>query len=62
VSLTRRYYAHTRIELALVGVGCHHAGMTMEDRRATENAYKEKKLKVVVATSVLAPFFAVKTC
>ncbi|KAL4247433.1 Meiotic Crossover Helicase [Abortiporus biennis] len=41
-------------KLAGCGIGIHHAGMTMDDRRATEDLYLKKILRVVVATSTLA--------
>ena len=47
------------IELAGAGVGVHHAGMTLDDRRATEGLFLKSVLKVVVCTSVreiCAPF------
>ena len=40
------------VELAGCGIGVHHAGMTIDDRRATEDLYLGKILRVVVATSV----------
>lgn len=39
-------------ELAACGVGIHHAGMAIEDRRATEDLYIKKVLRIVFATSV----------
>jgi hypothetical protein len=39
-------------ELAAVGIGLHHAGLSLDDRRAIENLYLKMVLKVVVATSV----------
>ncbi|EPQ57931.1 P-loop containing nucleoside triphosphate hydrolase protein [Gloeophyllum trabeum ATCC 11539] len=44
----------TSAELASVGIGVHHAGLSMDDRRATEHLYMEKILRLVVATSTLA--------
>jgi ATP-dependent DNA helicase HFM1/MER3 len=41
-----------RSELASFGIGVHHAGLTLEDRRATEDLYLRKILRVIVATSV----------
>ncbi|KAF7322399.1 DEAD/DEAH-box DNA helicase [Mycena chlorophos] len=41
-------------ELSKVGIGIHHAGMTMDDRRAVEDLYLKGVLRVVVATSTLA--------
>ena len=40
------------IELATLGIGVHHAGISMDDRRAIEDLFMKKILKVVVATSV----------
>ena len=39
-------------EFAICGIGVHHAGMDLDDRRATEELYLAKLLRVVVATSV----------
>ncbi|KAF4615166.1 hypothetical protein D9613_003174 [Agrocybe pediades] len=41
-------------DLAAVGIGVHHAGLTLEDRRATENLYLTKVLRILIATSTLA--------
>ncbi|KAH6918431.1 Sec63 Brl domain-containing protein [Coprinopsis sp. MPI-PUGE-AT-0042] len=41
-------------EFASAGIGAHHAGLTMEDRRATEQLYIQKQIKVLVTTSTLA--------
>ncbi|KAL1720053.1 hypothetical protein EV715DRAFT_262894 [Schizophyllum commune] len=41
-------------ELALYGIGVHHAGLGMDDRRATEELYLNRKLRIVIATSTLA--------
>lgn len=38
-------------ELAAWGIGVHHAGLTREDRSATERLYLKKALKVLFATS-----------
>ena len=43
------------IELSAAGVGVHHAGMTLDDRRVTEGLFLKSVLKVVVCTSVRAP-------
>lgn len=40
------------VDLAAFGIGVHHAGLSMDDRRATEDLFIEKILRVVVATSV----------
>lgn len=39
-------------ELAEFGIGVHHAGMTMDDRRTTEELFLQKVLRVITATSV----------
>lgn len=44
------YYSRT--ELAACGIGIHHAGMSMDDRRATEDLYLRKLLRILFATSV----------
>lgn len=36
------------------GVGYHHAGMLSEQRRLVERLFKERKIKVIVATTTLA--------
>ncbi|KAL0581143.1 ATP-dependent DNA helicase MER3, partial [Marasmius crinis-equi] len=41
-------------DLAAIGVGVHHAGLTLDDRRAMEDLYLKKVLRVMVATSTLA--------
>ncbi|KAG6900409.1 hypothetical protein C0993_011102 [Termitomyces sp. T159_Od127] len=39
-------------DLASVGIGVHHAGLTLDDRKATETLYLNGTLRVIVATSV----------
>ncbi|OBZ69133.1 putative ATP-dependent DNA helicase HFM1 [Grifola frondosa] len=41
-------------KLASCGIGVHHAGMTIDDRRATEDLYLKKILRILFATSTLA--------
>ncbi|KIY42928.1 P-loop containing nucleoside triphosphate hydrolase protein [Fistulina hepatica ATCC 64428] len=41
-------------ELAEYGVGMHHAGLAIDDRRMIEDLFLKKHLRVVVATSTLA--------
>ncbi|KAF7337998.1 ATP-dependent DNA helicase MER3 [Mycena venus] len=41
-------------ELAPFGIGFHHAGLTIDDRRTVEDLYLKGILRVVVATSTLA--------
>ncbi|KDQ10599.1 hypothetical protein BOTBODRAFT_190414 [Botryobasidium botryosum FD-172 SS1] len=40
--------------LAASGIGIHHAGLSIDDRKATEGLFLKKVLRVVVATSTLA--------
>ncbi|EKM55317.1 uncharacterized protein PHACADRAFT_143494 [Phanerochaete carnosa HHB-10118-sp] len=40
--------------LAICGIGIHHAGLTWDDRRAMEDLFLKKVLRVIVATSTLA--------
>ena len=35
-----------------VGLGGHHAGLTLDDRRLTEELYLSGHIRVLVATSV----------
>lgn len=37
-----------------MGIAVHHAGLSLDDRRAVEDLYTAKKLRVLVATSTLA--------
>ncbi|KAK7038046.1 ATP-dependent DNA helicase MER3 [Favolaschia claudopus] len=41
-------------ELVAFGIGVHHAGLTIDDRRSVEDLYLKGALRVVVATSTLA--------
>ncbi|RDX56453.1 P-loop containing nucleoside triphosphate hydrolase protein [Lentinus brumalis] len=41
-------------KLAASGIGVHHAGLSRDDRSATEQLYLKKVLKVLFATSTLA--------
>ncbi|KZT02310.1 P-loop containing nucleoside triphosphate hydrolase protein [Laetiporus sulphureus 93-53] len=48
-------FQNKRLEkLAVCGIGVHHAGISMEDRRTTEELYIKKVLRIVFATSTLA--------
>ncbi|KAG2147242.1 Sec63 Brl domain-containing protein [Suillus cothurnatus] len=40
--------------LAALGIGVHHAGLTIDDRRTIEDLYLRKVLRVLLATSTLA--------
>ncbi|KZS90015.1 P-loop containing nucleoside triphosphate hydrolase protein [Sistotremastrum niveocremeum HHB9708] len=42
------------LDFATNGIGVHHAGLSMEDRRMTETLFLNRTLHVVVATSTLA--------
>ncbi|KAH9901512.1 P-loop containing nucleoside triphosphate hydrolase protein [Cubamyces lactineus] len=46
-------------KLAVCGIGVHHAGLSREDRSATEKLYLQKTLKVLFATSVSDHGYAV---
>ena len=39
-------------ELVIAGIGVHHAGLQFDDRRAIEDLYLRKILRVIVCTSV----------
>ncbi|PFH54231.1 hypothetical protein AMATHDRAFT_135953, partial [Amanita thiersii Skay4041] len=41
-------------ELACLGIGVHHAGLTMEDRRSVEDLFMKGIIRIVIATSTLA--------
>ncbi|KAF8517515.1 P-loop containing nucleoside triphosphate hydrolase protein, partial [Hysterangium stoloniferum] len=41
-------------DFAICGLGVHHAGLTLDDRRTTEDLFLQKIIRVVVATSTLA--------
>ncbi|PCH37704.1 nucleoside triphosphate hydrolase protein [Wolfiporia cocos MD-104 SS10] len=41
-------------KLAACGIGVHHAGMNMDDRRTIEDLYIKKVLRIIFATSTLA--------
>jgi len=47
------------LEFAAIGIGVHHAGLSMDDRRATEQLYLNKVLRILVATSVCEFFMSV---
>ncbi|KAG2146850.1 Sec63 Brl domain-containing protein [Suillus bovinus] len=40
--------------LAALGIGVHHAGLTIDDRKTIEDLYLRKVLRVLLATSTLA--------
>ena len=40
------------LELAGLGIGVHHAGLTMEDRKTVEDMFIKGLLRIVIATSV----------
>ncbi|KAI0306724.1 P-loop containing nucleoside triphosphate hydrolase protein, partial [Multifurca ochricompacta] len=51
-------YIHDSIcviaELAAAGIGAHHAGLELSDKRSVEELFMNRVLRVVVATSTLA--------
>ncbi len=46
------------VELAAAGIGAHHAGLELSDKRLVEELFMNKVLRVVVATSVGLPAFS----
>lgn len=46
------------IALASVGIAIHHAGLNTDDRKAVEELYLRKALRVLVATSVWDFFYS----
>ncbi|TFK76347.1 P-loop containing nucleoside triphosphate hydrolase protein [Pluteus cervinus] len=48
------FYDKRISDLATIGIGIHHAGMILDDRRLVEDLYLQKQLQVVVSTSTLA--------
>ncbi|THU88606.1 P-loop containing nucleoside triphosphate hydrolase protein [Dendrothele bispora CBS 962.96] len=47
-------FVSTRKDLANIGIGVHHAGLSMDDRRHVEELYLGKTLRIVIATTTLA--------
>lgn len=41
-------------EFAVLGIGVHHAGLNLSDRKLTEELYLQKVLRILIATSTLA--------
>ncbi|KIP12313.1 hypothetical protein PHLGIDRAFT_330001 [Phlebiopsis gigantea 11061_1 CR5-6] len=52
--VSRSFHDKRLGKLAEFGIGVHHAGMTMDDRRTTEELFLQKVLRVITATSTLA--------
>ncbi|KAF8623461.1 hypothetical protein AX15_006245 [Amanita polypyramis BW_CC] len=48
------FYDKRSNELASLGIGVHHAGLTVEDRRTVEDMFIKGLLRIVAATSTLA--------
>ncbi|XP_041978892.1 probable ATP-dependent DNA helicase HFM1 [Aricia agestis] len=40
--------------LILAGVGCHHAGLLYEERQTIEDAFRNRKLPILITTTTLA--------
>jgi ATP-dependent DNA helicase HFM1/MER3 len=51
-----------RPELADFGIGVHHAGLAMEDRKKVENMFLKGLLRIVIATSVKLKGFGFRYC
>ncbi|KAH9001412.1 Sec63 Brl domain-containing protein [Lactarius akahatsu] len=47
-------FVSTRKELAAAGIGAHHAGLELSDKRLVEELFTNRILRVIVATSTLA--------
>lgn len=41
-------------DLAQIGIGVHHAGLALPDRRTTEDLYLRGDLRIICTTSTLA--------
>ncbi|KAG2349464.1 P-loop containing nucleoside triphosphate hydrolase protein [Suillus weaverae] len=48
------YWYSSLAALAALGIGVHHAGLTIDDRKTIEDLYLRKVLRVLLATSTLA--------
>ncbi|KAF8350588.1 hypothetical protein F5887DRAFT_939993 [Amanita rubescens] len=48
------FYDKRSSELADLGIGVHHAGLALEDRRKVENMFIKGSLRIIIATSTLA--------
>jgi replicative superfamily II helicase len=46
------------VELAAAGIGAHHAGLELSDKRLVEELFINRVLRVVVATSVGCLYFS----
>ncbi|KZT27339.1 P-loop containing nucleoside triphosphate hydrolase protein [Neolentinus lepideus HHB14362 ss-1] len=53
-NVTKQFHDKRLEKLATLGIGVHHAGLSMDDRRVTEELYSAKILRLLVATSTLA--------
>ncbi|KAK7467467.1 ATP-dependent DNA helicase MER3 [Stygiomarasmius scandens] len=50
----RIFHEKRLADFANVGIGVHHAGLTLDDRRTIEELYLNRILRIVVATTTLA--------
>ncbi|OJA17319.1 hypothetical protein AZE42_04133 [Rhizopogon vesiculosus] len=53
-SMDQTFHDKDLAQLASLGIGVHHAGLTIDDRKAVEDLYLRKVLRVLLATSTLA--------
>jgi superfamily II RNA helicase len=44
--------SHHNVGLAAAGIGAHHAGLELSDKRLVEELFMNRVLRVVAATSV----------
>ncbi|KAG1761698.1 Sec63 Brl domain-containing protein [Suillus occidentalis] len=54
VQIDQTFHDKDLASLAALGIGVHHAGLNIDDRKTTEDLYLRKVLRVLLATSTLA--------
>ncbi|KAG2755826.1 P-loop containing nucleoside triphosphate hydrolase protein [Suillus brevipes Sb2] len=54
VQIDQTFHDKDLAPLAALGIGVHHAGLTIDDRKTIEDLYLRKVLRVLLATSTLA--------
>ncbi|KAG9318654.1 putative ATP-dependent DNA helicase MER3 [Chiua virens] len=52
--IDQKFHDNDLTTLASLGIAVHHAGLSTDDRRAVEDLYLRKVLRVLIATSTLA--------